>query len=332
MFAFSLSLPLGVISLGCRGGLWWEVASSPPQGPCLTWCPPLWDDDPHWSDPHMPLLGTRSAAFSALPGGSWCCTCRVCCSRAAPVSRAESWGNGPGVSAWKSAPEITTWKAAPHLNLYAKHPFSFCVFFFFLFVCLLVFGFFLGCFVCFFFLDSPCSYHTAVETLVSLPFCGSPKPQGYKGFVALCVSKPPGWNTKVLRFQPQPVRLWGALWVSSHGLYLLPDCGCGAMGAPEHQPGCGAASWELALRAGKLEATDCRSPWQGIYWLPPFPPPLTGKVWYKWVAMQNCVQKDSIRWGKGRAKHLAEFRLFCAFPSTIKLTQLSLCVLVLVEG
>lgn len=48
--------------------------------------------------------------------------------------------------------------------------------------------------------------------------------------------------------------------------------------------------------------------------------------------MQSCIQKDIIRWGKGKAKHLAGFRLFCAFPSTIKLTELSLCVLVLVEG
>lgn len=152
----------------------------------------------------------------------------------------------------------------------------------------------------------------------------------------VCVSKPPA-TTSAPAMLVMPQELQGT--ASCEVL-----CGCPAMGCSccpavgvepwdsQHQPGWAAASgsWLCVQENWRLQTAD--PPGKITVDCPPFPSPLTGKTWYKWVAMQSYIQNNITQWGKGKAKHLAEFRLFCAFPSTIKLTEFSLCVLVLVEG
>lgn len=95
------------------------------------------------------------------------------------------------------------------------------------------------------FLDCPCSYHTAVEMLVSLPFCSSPKPRGHKGFVFPSPQPQPvplqcWWCPKSCRAQPAVrcsvgVQPWvvaaAQLWVWSHGIHSSSLAGQQQVGA-----------------------------------------------------------------------------------------------------
>lgn len=120
-FLFSLSLPLEGVCVSW--GLRWEVASSPPWSPWLTWCPPLWDDGPqtHWSETHMSPLGKCSAAFWLCPRAPDAVirTCLTGCSQWAPVSCC--WGLGKWL--WDHLQKKSvSWEQLLTYSLDKKHP------------------------------------------------------------------------------------------------------------------------------------------------------------------------------------------------------------------
>lgn len=199
---------------GCAGK--WRTLALPQTLSALV--SPLWMMT--LSPTEMTLTSTAGSTLSSISSsaqGSWCCTCLVCCSLAAPERAGEA--------ALGCLPEnLHTRNQHPKSSSSPQFIHQASIFYFF--------GQPLLIYSC----GNACFPHVP-------QFPQTPRVQRF------CVSKPPATTN-------------GAGCDELHG--CLASCGCGGMGftAPAWL---GSSEWELALPAGKVEATDCRSPWQDNY-------------------------------------------------------------------